>query len=192
MVYTKKQLGTLITKARKIKASKIGKKYTQEMLANDLGLSRGYIGDIENGRTYPNYVLLNKIAEACDVPLGFFDDNNFSMRLQKLQKGAGLSRQELSDKTGISFNDLSYYEIDPLSKPSDKDVEILSSFFGVSSSFLLCLPDDKPADKNIDENISTDTVEFDTAKYIGPLSDDEIAAVNAFLTTYRTMKKNSN
>jgi hypothetical protein len=54
------------------------------------------------------------------------------------------------------------------------------------------LPDDSPVNKNFDENISTDTVEFDTAKYIGPLSDDEIAAVNAFLITYRNMKKNIN
>jgi transcriptional regulator with XRE-family HTH domain len=192
MVYTKKQLGDLITKARKIRATKTGKKYTQDMLAKDIGFSRGYIGDIESGRTYPNYVLLNKIAEACDVPLSFFDDNNFSMRLQKLQKDAGLSRQELSDKTGISFNDLSYYEIDPLSKPSDNHVKILSSFFGVSSNFLLGLPDDKTIDKNIDENISTDTVEFDTSKYIGPLTEDEIAAVNAFLISYRNIKNNSN
>ncbi|MHC1732008.1 MAG: helix-turn-helix domain-containing protein [Bacteroidales bacterium] len=74
MVLTKKEIGQLIKTARKNKSSIIGKKYTQAMLADDLELSRGYIGDIENGRIYPSYVLLNKIAEKCEVPLSFFDE----------------------------------------------------------------------------------------------------------------------
>lgn len=73
MILSKKDLGRLIKKARKIKAEKTGRKYTQQMLANDLGISRGYVGDFENGRTYPNYVLLNQIANACGVPLSFFE-----------------------------------------------------------------------------------------------------------------------
>ncbi|MBU3158343.1 helix-turn-helix domain-containing protein [Clostridium frigoris] len=74
MVLSKKEIGLLVNKARKHKSKIIGGKYTQSMLAVDLELSRGYIGDIENGRIYPNYVLLNKIAEKCEVPLGFFVD----------------------------------------------------------------------------------------------------------------------
>lgn len=71
---TKKEIGQLVKRARKNKSSIIGKKYTQAMLADELELSRSYIGDIENGRIYPNYVLLNKIAEKCEVPLSFFDE----------------------------------------------------------------------------------------------------------------------
>lgn len=74
MVLSKKEVGLLVKKARKHKSKIIGGKYTQSMLAVNLELSRGYIGDIENGRIYPNYVLLNKIAEKCEVPLGFFVD----------------------------------------------------------------------------------------------------------------------
>lgn len=74
MVLTKKEMGQLIKLARKKKSSSIGKKYTQAMLADDLELSRGYIGDIENGRIYPSYVLLNRIAEICEVPFSFFDE----------------------------------------------------------------------------------------------------------------------
>lgn len=74
MVLTKKEIGQLIKKARQNKSSILGTKYTQTMLADDLELSRGYIGDIENGRIYPSYVLLNKIAEKCEVPLSFFDE----------------------------------------------------------------------------------------------------------------------
>lgn len=75
MVLSKKEIGLLIKKARKNKSEIIGKKYTQNMLAENLGISRGYIGDIENGRIYPNYVLLNKIAQMCEVPFSFFGNS---------------------------------------------------------------------------------------------------------------------
>lgn len=71
MVLTRKEVGLQIKKARKIKSKKINQKYTQEMLASDLDISRGYIGDMESGRTYPNYVLLSKIAELCGVSVEF-------------------------------------------------------------------------------------------------------------------------
>lgn len=74
MVLSKKDLGEKIKEARKIKSASIGKRYTGDMLANDIGISRSYLGDIESGRTYPNYVLLNKIADACNVPFSFFGD----------------------------------------------------------------------------------------------------------------------
>ena len=74
MVLSKREIGLLIKEARKHKSEIVGKKYTQGMLAEDLELSRGYIGDVENGRIYPSYVLLNRIAEKCEVPLSFFED----------------------------------------------------------------------------------------------------------------------
>ena len=60
MVFSKEELGELIKKARLNKAESIGRKYTQEMLANDVGVSRSYIGDYESGRRYPKYDVLAK------------------------------------------------------------------------------------------------------------------------------------
>lgn len=74
MVLSRDAVGRLIKEARTIKSNQDGKKYTQGMLARDIGISRSYLGDIETGRTYPNYVLLNKIANACGVPFDFFSD----------------------------------------------------------------------------------------------------------------------
>lgn len=74
MVLSKNELGKLVKNARGNKAKKIGKKYTQIMLAADIGKSQGYIGDIESGRTYPTFRVLSRIAEACEVPFSFFDD----------------------------------------------------------------------------------------------------------------------
>lgn len=75
MILSRKELGKIIKKARKLKSEEIGKLYTQKMLAADLGKSQSYIGDIESGRIYPNFVLLNQISEACGVSISFFDTN---------------------------------------------------------------------------------------------------------------------
>lgn len=74
MVLSKKEVGVLIKEARKMKSIQVEKRYTQGMLAHDIGVSRSYVGDIETGRTYPNYVFLNKIAQACGVPLDYFSE----------------------------------------------------------------------------------------------------------------------
>lgn len=73
---SKKDLGKLIKEARKYKSEKINKLYTQQMLANDIKKSQSYIGDLESGRTYPSFVLLNEIADTCGVPISFFRDNS--------------------------------------------------------------------------------------------------------------------
>jgi repressor LexA len=72
MTLSKKELGMLIKQARREKSKRIGGKFTQKDLANAVNKSRSYIGDLETGRTYPSYPLLSKIAEACGVPLSFF------------------------------------------------------------------------------------------------------------------------
>ena len=71
---SKKEMGERIKQAREEKSKQIKEKYTQRDLANDLGISQGYLGDIENGRTYPNYTMLSKIAKICGVPLSFFEE----------------------------------------------------------------------------------------------------------------------
>lgn len=55
---------------------KIGKKYTGQNLADDIGISRSYLGDIESGRIYPNYEVLTAISSACCLPLSFFDTDH--------------------------------------------------------------------------------------------------------------------
>jgi repressor LexA len=74
LVLSKRDIGQLIKKARLHRTHQDKKKYTQEHLAGDIGVSRSYVGDIEAGRRYPNYVILAKIAQACNVGLDFFSD----------------------------------------------------------------------------------------------------------------------
>ncbi len=88
MVLSKKEIGLLIKEARKHKSEVIGKKYTQGILAEELELSRGYIGDVENGRIYPSYVLLNRIAEKCEVPLSFFEEEKRNLEPEIYEEAA--------------------------------------------------------------------------------------------------------
>lgn len=62
-------IGSKIKKLRSKKSIEIGKKYTGAMLANELGISRSYLGDIESGRTIPNEIMLGKIADIFDVDI---------------------------------------------------------------------------------------------------------------------------
>lgn len=64
-----KNVGLKIKELRKNKGLKLGKKYTGEMLASELGISRSYLGDIESGRTTPNELMLSKIADVFDVDI---------------------------------------------------------------------------------------------------------------------------
>ena len=101
MVLSKREMGILIKKARSHKSEIIGQKYTQNMLAEDLELSRGYIGDIENGRIYPNYVLLNKIAEKCEVPFSFFDETN-----QTDSSNKEISKKSVNDESTPAIEEI--------------------------------------------------------------------------------------
>lgn len=62
-------IGSKIKELRNRKSINIGKKYTGAMLANELGISRSYLGDIESGRTTPNEILLGKIADIFDTDI---------------------------------------------------------------------------------------------------------------------------
>lgn len=65
----KNHIGLKIKDLRTKKSIKTGEKYTGAMLANDLGISRSYLGDIESGRTTPNEILLGKIADVFDIDI---------------------------------------------------------------------------------------------------------------------------
>lgn len=58
-----KTIGKRVQKRR----SEVG--YTQEKLAEMIGISRAYMGFIEQGRNAPSLEVLQKIAKALKIPL---------------------------------------------------------------------------------------------------------------------------
>lgn len=54
-----------------IKRIRKDKKMTQEILANELGISRSYLGDLENNRRNPSSKTLEKLSNKLDVSIQF-------------------------------------------------------------------------------------------------------------------------
>jgi len=76
MVLAKKGLGKRIKMARAEKSKIEGKKITQEVLAEELGISRSFLGDIERGRKSPNYEVLTKMANYFGVSTDYLLGNS--------------------------------------------------------------------------------------------------------------------
>lgn len=78
-----KILGLKIKELRSKKGRDLGYKYTGDMLANDLNISRSYLGDIESGRRTPPFELLSKIADVFDVSVSYFDNEDSESNINK-------------------------------------------------------------------------------------------------------------
>ena len=74
-------VGLKIKELRSKKSLELGRKYTGAMLANDLGISRSYLGDIESGRIIPNEALLGKIADIFDTDIYELIGNNSNIEI---------------------------------------------------------------------------------------------------------------
>lgn len=83
---SKEYLGKKITEAREYYSRKTGLKMTQAALANKIGVTRGYICDLEAGRIYPSVEKLQAIAKACDLTLGWFDGESIDDIPNELKK----------------------------------------------------------------------------------------------------------
>lgn len=62
------KVGFALKRIREMKSAD-GKKYTQKMLAEDLGVGQSYVGGLENDTRVPSFKTLTKIAEALDISL---------------------------------------------------------------------------------------------------------------------------
>lgn len=73
-----KEIGLRIKKLRSDYGLKVGQKITQKDLAEKIGRSRSFVGDIESGRTEPSEDLLKEIAEALDASIEYILDDKVS------------------------------------------------------------------------------------------------------------------
>lgn len=62
------KVGFALKRIREMKSNN-GQKYTQAMLAKDLGVGQSYIGGLENNTRIPSFKTLTKIADALGVSL---------------------------------------------------------------------------------------------------------------------------
>lgn len=108
-------LGFAIKRIRKMNSSN-GKKYTQAMLAKDLGVSQAYIGGLENNTRVPSLKTLAKIADVLGVTLRtLINLSEYNQLLEKYttldgEKRIPKSKQELTKigtSEALAFRDIS-------------------------------------------------------------------------------------
>jgi len=74
MKYTNPLKNQYYLLGRRIQHNRIKRGYTQEKLANKVGMSLNYLGFIETGQKKPSVDMLLKLANALDVhPKEFWD-----------------------------------------------------------------------------------------------------------------------
>lgn len=90
------EIGMRIKELRMEKGLELGKRYTGKMLADEVGISRSYLGDIESGRATPNQIILSKIADVFDVDLWDIIGNNIDLEIDNTPSKEDLSNQKLN------------------------------------------------------------------------------------------------
>ena len=121
---------------------------TQAELAEKLGVSSRALGNYERGDRNVPSKMLNKLSEIFGLSIEQIlcrdDDITIGNRLRELRKGLGLTLNEAAqamterfpDETKIVGNALGKYE-NGFRKPSDRTLEMLARFYGVSVEYLL-------------------------------------------------------
>jgi len=66
-----------------LKAGRINKKWTQQEVADRVGISRSYYSDIENGRIIPSGKILFAINEVIPIFLPFNDVNTIRKEVRE-------------------------------------------------------------------------------------------------------------
>ncbi|MBN7575984.1 hypothetical protein C1H57_12640 [Clostridium sp. 2-1] len=136
-----KLLGLKIKQLRSEHSLKIGRRFLQKDLADALGISRGYIGDIESGRTRPNNELISKIANVFNVPTSILSDNiafEFCINCEKLKNLRDinkLTQEELSKILNLDSDVISKLEKLEIGA-SPELAHKIAVFFNVSFDFL--------------------------------------------------------
>lgn len=101
------KVGFALKRIRQMKSSG-GKKYTQVMLAKDLGVGQSYIGGLENDTRTPSFKTLTKISDALGISLRNLID------LCEYQK---LTEKYSSSNNSGTLEPLSYDELTRIGTP---------------------------------------------------------------------------
>lgn len=124
----------------KIKKGREAKGYSQDSLAEKLGMKRTNIANYEAGRVMPPSNVLRDLADILDVTsdylLGRDDIYGIGRIIKDERKSQRMTVKELADEVGLDEETVIQYEDDiiPLSKHMVKKI---ASIFGMSYSALL-------------------------------------------------------
>lgn len=81
-MYSPRELGLRIKRAREHRAKRSGQDFTQKMLAFKIGETSKWVQRVEKGLSYPEWEPLNLIADTCGVDLEFITGENFENEVE--------------------------------------------------------------------------------------------------------------
>lgn len=77
-MYSPKELGLKVKRARQHRAKRSGQDFTQKMLAFKIGETSKWVRKLEKGQFYPSWDALSLIADTCGVSIEFLLDERFT------------------------------------------------------------------------------------------------------------------
>ena len=107
-------------------------------------------------------------------------------RILDLAKKKGVKQSFLSDLIGGYRGKITDWK-NGKSKPSSKDLELISDFFGVSVNYLLTGKNDKQADKNTEQELSEQAMRV--AELFDSLDEKSQAKAEGFLAALADQNK---
>lgn len=169
---------------------------TQRQVADDLGIPVSTYSNYENDNRYPAPDMLERICEffrvSGDYLLGY-DPQNVGDRVRKCRHNAGLTQQQLADRSGVSLDVVKRMELCD-ERISKKSVEKVAAGLGVTADYLLCqtmspdliaikaTPDGEPdreAQSPEKAQVSDDDIKFALFGG-GPVTDEQFEEVKRF------------
>ena len=75
-MYSTKELGIRVKKARQHRSGRSGMEFTQKQLAAKIGETTKWVKKLEQGQFYPDWDALNFIADVCGVDIKFLIGEN--------------------------------------------------------------------------------------------------------------------
>ena len=93
-MYSPKELGLKIKRAREHRAKRSGQDFTQKMLAFKIGETSKWVQKLEKGEFYPEWDPLSLIADTCGVSIEFITGESFEneMDYEEAIKGGRVAR----------------------------------------------------------------------------------------------------
>lgn len=93
-MYSPKEVGLKVKRARENRANRSGQDFTQKMLAFKIGETSKWVQKLEKGQFYPDWDPLNLIADTCGVTIEFLLGENFEEELdyEEAIKGGKVAR----------------------------------------------------------------------------------------------------
>lgn len=166
---------------------------TQRQVADALEIPVSTYSNYENDNRYPAPDMLERICEffrvSSDYLLGY-DPQNVGDRVRKCRHNAGLTQQQLADRSGVSLDVVSRMELGD-EKISKKSVEKVAAGLGVTADYLLCqtmspdliavkaTPDREAQSPAPAHNVTDEEIKFALFDG-GPVTDEQYEEVKRF------------